>query len=206
MERLNWKTFIFHKKEFIARFAVAAVLAFGFVACADDGGGTQQLPPGYGMAGACADQGCAAVNSAPMQLAQFSASNVRQAVQLNIQLHGNGRLLMSQSTPLNTPYASYYGPVVATGQFIATTPLIDMSGRCNIPPGNYQVTTQRAGTLGSPVGGNLELPDLILVPGYIRIQITQGIMYSGGTKLMGILKIISANGVPCDPYFTDNLY
>jgi len=207
MERLNWKTFIFQKRELFGRFIVAAALAFGFAACGDDGGGGAPIVPvGYGLTGSCSDQGCMEVNNSPMQLAQFTASNVRQAVQMNVALHGNRNRLMSQSTPLNTPYASYYGPVAATGQFIATTPLVDMSGRCQIPPGSYQITTNVAGILGSPVGGNLELPDLILIPGYIRIQITQGIMYSGGTKLMGILRIVSANGVQCDPYFTDNLY
>ena len=79
-------------------------------------------------------------------------------------------------------------------------------GRCEIPPGTYQITTGTAGTLGSPGGGNLELPDLFLTPGYIRIQITQGIMYSGGSKLMGIIRIIGANGIQCAPDFVDNLY
>lgn len=204
MERLNWKTFIFHKRELIGRFVVASVLAFGFAACGDDGGGGGGPVIGIGVVGNCA--GCGEISQSPIQLAQFTASNVRQAVQMNVALHGSRMRLMSQSTPMNTPYASYYGPVAASGQFVATTPLVDMSGRCQIPPGTYQISTNTVGTLGSPVGGNLELPDLILTPGYIRIQITQGIMYSGGNKLMGILRIVSANGIQCDPYFTDNLY
>lgn len=204
MERLNWKTFIFHKKEIFGRFVVAAVLALGFAACGDDGGGGPPPVIGVGVVGNCA--GCGEISQSPMQLAQFTASNVRQAVQLNVALHGSRMRLMSQSTPMNTPYASYYGPVAATGQFLATTPLVDMSGRCQIPPGNYQISTNTVGSLGSPVGGNLELPDLILTPGFIRIQITQGIMYAGGSKLMGILKIVSVNGMQCDPYFVDNLY
>jgi hypothetical protein len=160
MERLNWKTFIFQKKEFFGRFVVAAALAFSFVACGDNGGGGgAPVIPAYGI---CSDQGCQEVNSSPMQLAQFTATNVRQAVQLNVALHGSQRILMSQSTPMNTPYASYRGPVAATGQFIATTQLIDMSGRCNIPPGNYQISSNVSGMLGMPVGGNLELPELIL--------------------------------------------
>jgi hypothetical protein len=208
MERLKWKTFIFQKREIFGRFIVAAAMAFGFAACGDDGGGgAVPIPIGYGITGSCSDIGCQQVSNSPMQLAQFTASNVRQAVQLNVALHGSRNILMSQSTPMNTPYASYHGPVTATGQFIATTPLVDMSGRCQIPPGSYQITTNNiAGMLGSPVGGNLELPDLLLIPGNIRIQITQGIMYNGGTKLMGILRILSANGMQCDPYFTDNLY
>lgn len=204
MERLNWKTFSSHKKEFFGRMLIAAVLAFSFVACSDDGGGGGVIIP-IGGVGAC--NGCEEVNQSPMVLTSFSAANVQQAVVLqNVQLYGSQMRLMSQSTPMNTPYASYYGPVAATGQFVATQFLRDNMGRCQIPPGTYQITTGTAGRLGSPVGGNLELPDLVLTPGYIRIQITQGIMYSGGSKLMGIIRIISANGVQCAPDFVDNLY
>lgn len=184
---------------------IAAALAFSFVACGDngDGGGGAIIP--IGGVGAC--NGCGEVNQSPMVLTSFSAANVQQAVILqNVQVYGSQMRLMSQSTPMNTPYASYYGPVAVTGQFVATQYLRDNMGRCQIPPGTYQITTGTAGTLGSPVGGNLELPDLILTPGYIRIQITQGIMYSGGSKLMGIIRIIGANGIQCAPDFVDNLY
>ncbi len=208
MERLDGKTFIFHK-EYFYRLGLALMMAFAVVACGNDDGGGHVLPPPVyitpGISPNCVN--CAEVNSAPMAVTTFTALNVRNTVSLrNIQVYGNGVRYTSTSTPYNLPANKYQGQISASGEFVVNTAVVDRSGRCQLIPGSYFADTLQAGFMGSPALGNLELPDMIVQPGNIRIAITQGIMYSGGTRLMGILKIVSVNGLACDPLFVDDLY
>ena len=202
MEFFKIKTFSFPKEIFV-RFVLAATMAFAFVACGDDGGSSVPVGYGVGVMGACA--GCQEINQYPMQVATFSAANVQGTVQLqNMQVFGNGmRYMSSGATPANNPGNMYSGPVAIRGVFVANGPLVDQSGRCQLPPGSYQITSNSVGSMSM---GVLELPDLILTPGNIRIQIVQGIMHQQATRLMGIIKIVQVNGMPCDPRFSDSLF
>nr|BFD59908.1 hypothetical protein CKG001_20150 [Bdellovibrio sp. CKG001]BFD63315.1 hypothetical protein BdHM001_19960 [Bdellovibrio sp. HM001]BFD67171.1 hypothetical protein HAGR004_21930 [Bdellovibrio sp. HAGR004] len=212
MERLNKKTLSFPAMSFTRAFA-ALGMVLALAACGKGGGGGgTNANVGWN----CLQQSCGSINQ-PVVLTTFTSQAADSSIVLqNMQMVAQSGLISNTST--GSPYKWYSGPIAVQGQMVVSRAIYDyqpysqtLASNCTIAAGTYSLQTRTVGYMGSQgqVGGysdgqNILVPDLITTNGSIVMRIEapspMGLI-SGGSRLWGVVRIVSVNGVTCSNNF-----